>query len=150
MRAVAVLLLLIWAWPAFAEPKSSASLLPDGVRLHLGSWHDRGDFDNSNFGLALCWPQGLVAGGYRNSYGNASWYTGLLGTLYEHHALRVEVMLGAVTGYSQTAPVLPVAVPVVGYRVFRRTSAQCIYMPGMVMPGGANVLHFMAEHRFGK
>ena len=150
MRGVVLVLLLLGPGVAHAQLKLPTRPLPEAGRLHVGSWHDHGDYDNANLGLGATWQGGLTAGIYHNSFGKASGYAGMIGNLITRRAIQVDVMLGAITGYSESAPILPVAVPVLGARVGRSTLLQVIYMPASVMPGNANVFHFMIDQRFVK
>src|SRR5262245_7832341 len=147
MRPVLALALLL-ALPGGALAQSaSPSWVPQTVRLHLVSWHDRGEFDNANLGAALRWKGGLVAGGFRNSLGRPSWYGGLIVPAFEGHALQLELMTGVITGYSETSPADLVAVPSLGWRLSPRNSVQVVFMPRFVI--SANAVHLMFERRLG-
>lgn len=139
---------LVLALPraAHAQPGWTWSVLPQSVRLHLGSWHDRPGYNNANLGLALRWKSGLVAGGFHNSLSRPSWYGGMIVPLYEKR-LQVELMAGVITGYSETGPLDVVAVPSLGWRLSSRSSVQVILIPHMVIP--ANAIHVMFERSFG-
>lgn len=124
-----------------------AQVLPETVRLHLASWHDRGGYDDANLGMALRWSNGLVAGGFNNSLGRASWYGGLILPALGKRALRLELMAGAITGYSTSSPVDLVAVPSLGWRFSPRNTLQVVFMPRLVIQ--ANAVHVMVERRLG-
>ena len=106
MRSVLLLAMFLLIHPARADAQLHwpNRPVPESVRLHVASWHDRGHFNNANLGLAFNWPGGLSAGGYYNSMDRASWYAGFFVPVYDHHALRFDVMMGAVTGYSDATP----------------------------------------------
>jgi hypothetical protein len=140
--AVALALVLTLPSGSFAQ-----AVLPQTVRLHLVSWHDRGGYDNANLGMALRWSNGLVAGGFNNSLGRASWYGGLIIPAFERRALRLELMAGAITGYSTSSPVDLVAVPSLGWRLSPRNTLQVVFMPRLVI--SANAVHVMVERRLG-
>lgn len=149
MRLVLPLTLFLLLFPAaclaqIAWPKRP---LPDAVRLHVASWHDRGDFNDANLGLAVHWTGGFSAGGYYNSIRRASWYAGFLVPVYDRHSIRLEVLMGAITGYSDSTPAIPIAVPVFGYQLHPHQSIQLVFLPEFVLP--ANAVHAMYEVRFG-
>jgi hypothetical protein len=131
------------AFPASAL----AQLTPRSVRVHVGSWHDRGEYNNANLGAALRWNGGLTVGGFYNSYRRPSWYGGLVVPAFERGGFQLELMTGVITGYSETSPVDLVAVPSLGWRLSPRSSLQVVFMPRFVIP--ANVVHVMFERRFG-
>ena len=132
---------------ALALPALARDALPKSVRLHLVSWHDRGDFNNANLGAALLWNGGLTAGGYSNSYGRPSWYGGLVVPAFESRVFRLELMTGVITGYSESNPFDLAAVPILGWRLSPRSALHAVFMPRFVIP--ANVVHVMFERRFG-
>ena len=144
LERLVLALTLILAFPAGA---GAQAVLPRAVRLHLVSWHDSGDFNNANPGAALRWNGGLAAGGFNNSYGRASWYAGLVVPLVERR-FQVELMTGAITGYSESTPIDLVIVPSLGWRMSPRTSLQVVLMPRVVIP--ANAVHVMLERRLGR
>lgn len=123
-----------------------AQLLPQAVRLHVASWHDRGDFNNANLGMALRWKGGLALGGFHNSFGRASWYGGMALPAVEGGAFQLELMAGVISGYSDSSPVDLVAVPSLGWRMSPRNSLHVVFMPRFVIP--ANAVHVMVEHRW--
>ena len=125
-----------------------AQFLPQAVRLHVASWHDRGDFNNANLGMALRWEGGLALGGFRNSFGRPSWYGGMVIPAFEGRAFQLELMAGVISGYSDSSPVDLVAVPSLGWRMSPRNSLQVVFMPRFVIP--ANAVHVMVEHRWGE
>ena len=145
VERLALALILVLALPGGAL--AQLAYLPQTVRVHLVSWHDREGFDNANLGIALRWSRGLVAGGFHNSLGRASWYGGLVIPAFERGAFKLELMTGAITGYSESSPVDLVAVPSLGWRVSPRSSMQVVLMPRVVIP--ANVVHVMFERRLG-
>ena len=124
------------------------SLLPQSVLFHVGSWHDRGDYNNVNLGGALWWKGGLTAGGFYNSFSRPSWYGGLRVRAYETRILQLDLMAGAITGYSETGPLDLVAVPSLGWRLTPRNSLHVVFIPRFVIP--ANAVHVMFEHRLGE
>lgn len=128
-----------------AQHARSQSVLPKAVRLHLFSWHDRGGYDNANLGVALRWNGGLVAGGFNNSFGRASWYGGLVVPAFESHRFQLELTAGLITGYSEVGPVDLVAVPSLGWRLSPRNTLQVAFMPRFVI--SANAVHVMLERR---
>lgn len=121
--------------------------LPQAVRLHVASWHDRGEYNNANLGVALRWKGGLTAGGFHNSFGRPSWYGGLVVPAFERGPLQLELMTGVISGYSDSSPVDLVAVPTLGWRLSPQNSLQVVFMPRFVIP--ANVVHVMFERRLG-
>jgi len=123
------------------------SCLPQTVRLHVVSLHDRGEFNNANLGVALRWKGGLAAGGFYNSYGRPSWYGGLVVSAFESRAFQLELMTGVITGYSESSPFDLVAVPSLGWHLSPRSSLHVVLMPRFVIP--ANVVHVMFERRLG-
>ena len=131
---------------AHAQPGLPRKSLPESVRLHLASWHDRAGYNNANYGLALRWSNGLVIGGFNNSLARPSWYGGLVVPVHEKR-FQVELMAGVITGYSETSPIDVVAVPSLGWRLSPRSSLQVILIPHVVIP--ANAVHVMFERRFG-
>lgn len=141
--------MLTLAFPrgAHALLASLRNCLPQTIGLHPLSWHDRGDFNNANLGVALRWGGGLAAGGFCNSYGQPSWYGGLVVPAFERHAFQLELMAGVITGYSESTPVGLAAVPILGCRLSPRNSLRVILMPRFVIP--ANVVHVMFERRLG-
>jgi hypothetical protein len=141
------MLVLTFPRGALAQIDLPRDFLPKAVRLHLVSWHDRGEYDNANLGLALRWNGGLVAGGFHNSFGRTSWYGGLIVPAYQGRALQLELMAGVITGYSDSSPIDLVAVPSLGWRLSPRNSLQVILMPRFVIP--ANAVHVMFERRLG-
>ena len=149
LRRFVLALALALALPlgARAQPALPRNAVPQTVRLHLISWHDRGGFNNANLGLALRWSGGLVAGGFNNSYGRPSWYGGLVVPAFERGAFQLELMAGLITGYSDASPVNLVAVPSLGWRLSPRSSLQVVFMPRVVIP--ANAVHVMFERRLG-
>lgn len=149
MKRLVLALALALAFPhgGFAGPALPSSTLPKAVRLHLVSWHDRGDYNNANVGLALRWEGGLVAGAFDNSFGRPSWYGGLILPVFESRAVQLELMTGVITGYSETSPLDLVAVPSLGWRLSPRNSLQVVFMPRFVIP--ANAVHVMFERRIG-
>jgi hypothetical protein len=142
-----LLFLLVTPGTGHAQVQWPRHPLPDAVRLHVVSWHDRGDFNNANMGAALHWQGGLTAGGYYNSMRRASVYAGFTVPVYDRNAWRLDVMMGAITGYSDSEPAQPVLVPVLGWRLNPRNMVQVVFMPRFVLP--ANVVHLMVETRFG-
>ena len=144
---IALTLMLALPGVALARPALPRNYLPQTIRLHVVSWHDRGDFNNANLGLALRWKGGLVAGGFHNSFGRPSWYGGLVVPAFERRAFQLELMAGLITGYSESSPVDVVAVPSLAWRLTPRTSLQVVFMPRFVIP--ANVVHVMLERRLG-
>ena len=124
-----------------------AQLLPQAVRLHVASWHDRGDYNNANLGAALRWKGGLTVGGFNNSFGRPSWYGGLVVSAFESHAFQLELMTGVISGYSDSSPVDLVAVPSLSWRLSPRSTLQVVFMPRFVIP--ANAVHVMFERRLG-
>ena len=118
MGRLALALMLVLAFPCCALAQGA---LPEAVRFHLVSWHDSGDFNNANLGVALRWNGGLTAGGFCNSYGRPSWYAGLALPVFARRAFQLELMTGAITGYSQSSPVDLVVVPSLGWRLSPRT-----------------------------
>ncbi len=145
--ALALTLLVGLAGGARAPSAVASSFLPQAVRAHVASWHDRGDFNDANPGLALRWSSGFVAGGFYNSYRRPSWYGGFAVPVFARHAIEPEVMAGVITGYSDSSPLDVVAVPSLGWRMSPRNSVQVVFMPRFVIP--ANVVHVMFERRFG-
>ena len=145
--AVGRLVLTLMLALAFPRVALAQGALPQAVRLHLASWHDRGGFNNANLGLALRWDAGLAVGGFNNSYGQASWYVGLVVPLFERRAFQFEVMTGAITGYSESSPIDLAVVPSLGWRLSPRSTLQVVLMPRIVIP--ANAVHVMFERRFG-
>jgi len=141
------MVLLTLASGAPAQAAAPGSLLPSAVRLHLVSWHDRGEFENVNLGLALRWKGGPTVGGFHNSFGRASWYAGLIVPLVEKRAFQLELMTGVISGYSESSPVDLVVVPTLGLRLSPQSSLQVVFMPRFVIP--ANVVHVMFERRLG-
>jgi hypothetical protein len=137
------------AFPAVARAQFAfpRNVLPQAVRLHLVSWHDRGEFNNANLGAALRWDSGLVAGAFHNSFGRPSCYGGIVVPAFESRAFQLELMAGVISGYSETSPVDLVAVPSLGWHVSPRSRLQVVFMPRFVIP--ANVVHVMFERRFG-
>lgn len=142
---ISMLLLLIPA-TGQAQIQWPKRPLPDAARLHVASWHDRGEFNNANAGLALHWPGGFSAGGYYNSMSRASWYAGFTVPVYDYHSLQLDVMVGALTGYSLATPAIPIMVPVFGYRLNPQNAVQLVFIPHLVLP--ANIVHAMYEYRF--
>lgn len=128
-------------------PSAHAKLSPQALRLHLGSWHDRGDFHNANVGVALRWKGGLTIGGFHNSLGRGSGYGGLVLPILDRRGIQLELMTGVITGYSETSPIDVVAVPILGWRMSERNALQVVFMPRLVIP--ANAVHVMFERRFG-
>jgi hypothetical protein len=145
--ALALTLMLSFQSGALAQPALPGNMLPQSVRFHLVSWHDRGAYNNANLGAALRWKSGLVAGGFSNSYGRPSWYGGIVVPAFEGRVIQLELMAGVITGYSATSPVDVVAVPSLGWRLSPRNSLQVVFMPRFVIP--ANALHVMFERRIG-
>ena len=141
------MLVLVFPCGAQAQLALPRNSLPQAVRFHLASWHDRGDFNNANPGLALRWKGGLVAGGFHNSFGRPSWYGGLIVPAFESRAFQLELMAGVITGYSDSGPVDLVAVPTLGWRLSPQNTLQVVLMPRFVIP--ANVVHVMFERRLG-
>jgi hypothetical protein len=143
-------LTLVLAFPRGASGQRAVpgNLLPQSVRVHIASWHDRGDYNNANLGAALRWNGGLAVGGFYNSYGRPSWYGGLVVPAFEGRAFQVELMAGLITGYSESRPVDLVAVPSLGWRLSPRNALQVVFMPRFVIP--ANVVHVMFERRLGE
>ena len=139
---------LVLAFPggALAQLAPPGNYLPQAVRLHVASWHDRGEFNNANLGLALRWKGGLAAGGFYNSYDRPSWYGGLVVPAFQRGPLQLELMAGVITGYSESSPVDLVAVPILGWRLSPQNALQLVFMPRVVIP--ANVVHVMFERRF--
>ena len=144
---LALTLLLAFPGGAHAQFAVPRDYLPQAVRLHVGSWHDRGGFDNLNVGAALRWSSGLTVGGFRNSIGRPSWYGGIVRPLFESRALQLELMVGAITGYSDSSPVDVVAVPSLGWHLSPRNTLQVVFVPRFVIP--ANAVHVMFERRLG-
>jgi hypothetical protein len=144
---LALTLTLAFPCGAHAQLTLPRNALPQAVRLHLCSWHDRGEYNNANLGVALRWDGGLAAGGFYNSYGRPSWYGGLVVPTFERRAFQLELMAGVITGYSESSPVDLVAVPILGWRLSPRNSLQVVLMPRFVIP--ANVVHVMFERRLG-
>src|SRR5215475_10411210 len=113
IRRVILALSIALSFPpgAIAQSSLARTVVPEAIRFHLASWHDRPGYDNANFGGALRWRGGLVAGGFNNSLGRTSWYGGVVVPAFEAHAIQLELMAGVITGYSDVAPVDVVAVP---------------------------------------
>jgi hypothetical protein len=149
LRANILALTLLLAFPggAHAQLAVPPNWAPQAVRLHLVSWHDRGGFDNLNLGAALRWRGGLTVGGFNNSLGRPSWYGGIVMPLFESRALQLELMAGAITGYSASSPADLVAVPSVGWHLSPRNTLQVVFIPRFVIP--ANAVHVMFERRLG-
>ena len=144
---LALALTLVFTRDAHAQHAWPRNGLPQTVRLHLASWHDSGEYNNANLGVALRWDGGPVAGGFYNSNGQMSWYGGLVVPAFEIHPFQLELMAGVITGYSQSSPVDLVAVPTLGWHLSPRNTLQVVYMPGFVIP--SNVVHVMFERRLG-
>ena len=142
---LALTLILALAGRAHAQPAVPQNWVPQSVRLHLVSWHDRGGFDNLNLGAALRWRGGLTVGGFNNSLSRPSWYGGIIMPLFESRALQLELMAGAITGYSESSPADLVAVPSVGWHLSARNTLQVVFIPRFVIP--ANAVHVMFERR---
>jgi hypothetical protein len=140
-------IVLAFGRDASAQPESPRNSPPEAVRLHVGSWHDRGDFNNANLGAALRWRSGLTVGGFQNSLDRPSFYGGLVVPVFDRGRLRLELMAGMITGYSEASPVDVVAVPILGWRMSSRNSLQVVFMPRFVIP--ANAVHLMFERRWG-
>ena len=142
---LALMLTAAFAAGAHAEVGSLRNALPQAVGIHMVSWHDRGDFNNANVGIALRWDGGLTIGGFHNSYERPSAYGGLVVPVFERRAFQLQLMAGMVTGYSEANPADLVAVPILGWRVSPRNTLQVAFMPRFVIP--ANVVHVMFERR---
>ena len=149
LERLVLALTLVLAFPrgALAQLALPQNCLPQTVRLHVVSWHDRGQYNNANLGAALRWNGGLAAGGFYNSFGRPSWYGGLVVPAFEGRAFQLELMAGVITGYSESSPVDLVAVPSLGLRLSPRNSLQVVFMPRFVIP--ANAVHVMFERRLG-
>jgi hypothetical protein len=132
-----------------AFPGAAAAQLawPQYVRLHLGSWHDRSGYDNANLGLAVRWSGGLTVGGFHNSLGRPSYYGGLVVPIFDRRSVRLELMSGVITGYSEASPLDVVAVPTLGWHLSQRNTLQIVFIPRFVIP--ANAIHLMFERRLG-
>ena len=150
MREWIALSFILVAAPAASQARLSwpTRPLPDAVRVHAVSWHDRGHYNNANPGLAFHWPGGLEAGGYYNSVNRASWYAGFSVPVYDRHRLKLDVLMGVLSGYSHASPLTPVLVPVVGYRFTPRNTVQVVFIPRLILP--ANIVHVMVETRLGR
>lgn len=144
---LALTLMLAFPREGFAQLALPTSILPEAVRFHLGSWHDRGGYDNANLGVALRWKSRLVVGGFNNSYSRPSCYGGLVVPAFEKGAVRLELMAGVISGYSDVSPVDLVAVPSLGWRLSPRSSLQVVLMPRVMI--SANAVHLMYERRLG-
>ena len=71
------------------------------IGVHLASVHvPAGNYSGVNPGLYVRLDQGLVAGGYRNSFGRASFYGG-----YNFTRGPFSLTLGAVTGYERSSEI---------------------------------------------
>jgi hypothetical protein len=145
IRLLALTLLLAFPGGVHAQFAVPRACLPQAVRLHVVSWHDRDGFNNLNLGAALRWSGGLTVGGFNNSVGRPSWYGGIVITPIESRALQLELMVGAITGYSESSPADLVAVPSLGWHLSPRNTLQVVFVPRLVIP--ANVVHVMFERR---
>jgi hypothetical protein len=149
VHRIVVTLLLLLSFPrgSGAQSASRSGLVPQAIRLHLLSWHDRDGYDNANLGAALRWKGGLVVGGFNNSLGRMSWYGGLTVPAFQRRAIQLELMAGVITGYSDATPVDVVAVPTLGWRLTARNTLQVVFIPRFVV--AANAVHVMFERRIG-
>jgi len=153
--------LLIWAGACLAqvgEPRADLSTVsavdsnievsadPKGViGVHLWSVHSKPGFDDRNVGLYYRWPNGVMLGGFNNSYSRFSAYAGWLWRIDD--AGRFGVFLGAATGYGSTEermPVAPIFAPTVRWQFKRGPDVRLSWF---VDPrsGAAQVLHLSVE-----
>ena len=112
-------------------------LLPviTAVGLHIGSYHDKPGFNNTNPGIYLVSEDNTVVGIYNNSFKKPSLY---VVKNFSTEDKRFSLAIGAVTGYSQS-PVMPLIVPSIKLGNFRLS-----FLPRSA-PKNADVLHLSYE-----
>ena len=114
------------------------------VGVHLGSWHDRGDYNNVNPG-AYVYHNGYTAGTYYNSERKVSLYAGYTFEYPLVGPFTAGLTVGAITGYAR-ATVLPMVVPSVSVRLELLPSLRLSVIPPV--SGMPLVLHASIEWRF--
>jgi hypothetical protein len=106
------------------------------VGTHVGSWHNKPGYNNSNPGLYVN-HNGMTFGSYYNSERRQSTYAG-----YTFNMKYADISAVVITGYNKS--VVPAIIPSktisIGYGVNVRTSL--ILNP---LPQGASAVHFSLE-----
>lgn len=100
MRRVAAVLVLCLAAMHYAAQACT-------VGAHIGSWHDRPGFNNTNPGLYVRLDNGVTAGVYRNSLSKPSVYLGRSFETPLADWVSVAVTVGVVSGYNNPILVAP-------------------------------------------
>jgi len=117
------------------------------IGAHLGSWHDRPGFNNTNPGLYVKLDNGVTAGYYRNSIRGNSAYLGHTSSVDLVGTVRAEATIGLITGYT-VSKVMPFVIPSVSVEVFPTVRARLIFIPMVVKEIGANVFSLSIEKEF--
>lgn len=129
-----------------AKANSEAAGNTKGViGVHVWSVHNKPGFDDRNVGLYYRWANGVMVGGFNNSYSEFSAYAGWLWRMDQDG--RFGVFLGAATGYGSTEermPLAPIVAPTVRWQFVRGPGVRLSWF---VDPraGASQVLHLSLE-----
>lgn len=135
--------------------KANAELVVHTAGMHVGSHHFPNEgWNNVNPGVylrgsinsrsdELRWLDGdYVVGAYYNSERKGSLYAGRIYPI----AANLDVVVGVISGY-KAAPILPMVVPSVHFRLLDGWNARVHYLP-KIEKSGAHVVHLSLERKF--
>jgi len=114
---------------------------------HLMSYHDTGNYNNTNFGLYLQHQSGVTVGSYFNSERQQSHYGGYTFKPFDNFP-SLSVTTGLVSGYSARR-LTPFVLPsLTAYEFEDGMRLRLAYVPRMGSFQPVNVLHLMVEKQF--
>lgn len=143
--ALWVLLMAVIAFTLAVLFPSKANAAEFG--LHVGSMHaPRNGMNNANPGAYVITDAGWTLGAYYNSERRMSAYGGWTYTHRLPSDWRLQVAMGAVTGY-ESRSVLPLVAPSITTPAAAGWRARIAFLP-KVEKAGANVLHLMVQREF--
>jgi hypothetical protein len=118
---------------------TGAAAHADTLGFHLVSQHlPASNYNNFNPGVYYRLSEGPVAGIYRNSLRRTSIYAG-----YTWHYKRLDLTVGAVTGYKHAAQLL--IVPSVELFTYEQHTVRLAFIPQVEKRIGSHVLHLVVE-----
>lgn len=119
----------------------AASLL---IGAHIATHHFDEQFSGmqgNNPGLYARLENGITVGGYRNSFGRASFYAGYT---WQTQDGRFALTAGGLTGYAMSK-VAPMVTPSARVELWDGLAARITYVPRVPRVGAAHGVHFSVE-----